>query len=371
MRWNSLSPSWKVLFLGTDRFAIKILDALYVEFLKRESIVGGRQLVKRLDVVTKQSEGAVKDFVRGKSTDMKHFIWPDVGIEAGEFDVGVVASFGHLLPKSFIDLFPYGILNVHPSLLPRWRGCAPIPYTILAGDKKTGVTIQQIQPYKFDVGPIVNQREIPVPSGATSLQLLDILGDLGGDLLIETLQDLSHLEDIEIDQDDRYATYAYKINKQDSRFLIDWNSDTCDLVDRKFRAFGEMHNIWTYFGEYKVKLSKLVAPKEMQWYTMRDPRLAGRAGALAYLGQKDCVAIQCTDGLVGVREISVKKAMSAKSFYNGYLSKPEWKYAKFSNKVEPFGPTKQPKVLTLKKRLAHQKHWRQQLLRMHALPSDG
>lgn len=114
--------------------------------------------------------------------------WPDVG--SGEYDVGVVASFGRLLSEALILKFPYGILNVHPSCLPRWRGPAPVIHTVLHGDTVTGVTIMQIRPKRFDVGPILKQETIPVPPKSTAKELEAVLSRLGANMLISVLKNL-------------------------------------------------------------------------------------------------------------------------------------------------------------------------------------
>ncbi|PNF23984.1 hypothetical protein B7P43_G09285 [Cryptotermes secundus] len=137
---KELGKPWRVLFFGTDDFSLPSLKMLF-----RELQDGG--FVKQLAVVTslKAKKNPVRDFA--VAAELAAFNWPFHAVP-GDFDVGLVSSFGHLISKSIIESFPLGILNVHASLLPRWRGAAPIFYAILNGDSETGVTIMQVKAHK-------------------------------------------------------------------------------------------------------------------------------------------------------------------------------------------------------------------------------
>uniref|UniRef100_A0A8C4LI85 Methionyl-tRNA formyltransferase, mitochondrial n=1 Tax=Equus asinus asinus TaxID=83772 RepID=A0A8C4LI85_EQUAS len=172
-------PPWRVLFFGTDQFAREALRALHAaRYRGREE-----ELIDKLEVVTVPSPSPrglpVKQYA--VQSQLPVYEWPDVG--SGEYDVGVVASFGRLLSEALILKFPYGILNVHPSCLPRWRGPAPIIHTVLHGDTVTGVTIMQIRPKRFDVGPILKQETVPVPPKSTAKELEAVLSRLGANMV--------------------------------------------------------------------------------------------------------------------------------------------------------------------------------------------
>uniref|UniRef100_A0A8C6EQV6 Methionyl-tRNA formyltransferase, mitochondrial n=1 Tax=Marmota marmota marmota TaxID=9994 RepID=A0A8C6EQV6_MARMA len=171
-------PPWRVLFFGTDQFAQETLRALHAARENKEE-----ELIEKLEVVTVPSPSPkglpVKQYAVQSQLPVHE--WPDVG--SGEYDVGVVASFGRLLSETLILKFPYGILNVHPSCLPRWRGPAPIIHTVLHGDLITGVTIMQIRPKRFDVGPILKQETIPVPPKSTAMELEAVLSRLGANMV--------------------------------------------------------------------------------------------------------------------------------------------------------------------------------------------
>ncbi|NXU93506.1 FMT protein, partial [Xiphorhynchus elegans] len=148
-------------------------------------------LVSRLEVVTLPARPPAELPVRSCARELRLPLheWPHTG-PVGHFDVGVVASFGRLLSEDLILQFPYGVLNVHPSCLPRWRGPAPIVHTVLHGDKVTGVTIMEIRPKKFDVGPIIKQEEVAVPPCCTAQELEGMLAKMGANMLLAVLKNL-------------------------------------------------------------------------------------------------------------------------------------------------------------------------------------
>uniref|UniRef100_A0A8C6VQZ5 methionyl-tRNA formyltransferase n=1 Tax=Naja naja TaxID=35670 RepID=A0A8C6VQZ5_NAJNA len=179
-------PPWRVLFFGTDHFSSEILRAL--QAARWGDGIQEKPLVDHLEVVTLPPSHSkvlpVKKYA--EQLQLPIHIWPDVG--AWEtFDVGVVASFGRLLSEDLIQKFPYGMLNVHPSYLPRWRGPAPIIHTVLHGDTVTGVTIMQIRPKRFDVGPIIKQEEFAVPPRCSAKELEPLLSKEGANMVNERL----------------------------------------------------------------------------------------------------------------------------------------------------------------------------------------
>jgi methionyl-tRNA formyltransferase len=118
---------------------------------------------------------------------------PEV-LPPGKFDVGVVASFGHLIPGRVIDAFPRGILNVHGSLLPRWRGAAPIIHALRAGAAETGLTVMKIRPGRFDVGDIVATETVAVGGDERRPELTRRMAEVGARLLVDVLRDLERYE---------------------------------------------------------------------------------------------------------------------------------------------------------------------------------
>ena len=148
-------------------------------------------------------------------------------------DIIVVAAFGQILRPVILDLPKHGCINVHASLLPRWRGAAPIQAAILNGDEYTGVTIMRMDP-GIDTGPILSQRSLPIAQNDTGERLSVKLSNLGSDLLIETLPAYLSGHLMLIEQDGTHATYAPMLKKEDG--LLDFGLPAIDL-DRQVRAF--------------------------------------------------------------------------------------------------------------------------------------
>ncbi|KAG8033998.1 hypothetical protein G9C98_008479 [Cotesia typhae] len=161
---------WNVLFFGTDDFALESLRKL-------ESSYRSKKLISSLEIVCsyKGDENGIIKF--SKEHKIKLHSWP-VNFSLSNFDIGVVVSFGHLIPPWIINEFPLGMINVHASLLPRWRGAAPIIYSLMNGDAQTGVTIMKIMPKKFDVGDILAQKIVDIHPNETQPELYDKTNDV-------------------------------------------------------------------------------------------------------------------------------------------------------------------------------------------------
>ncbi|KAM8780801.1 methionyl-tRNA formyltransferase, mitochondrial isoform 1-T1 [Rhynchonycteris naso] len=304
-------PPWRVLFFGTDQFAREALRALHAARENKE------ELIEKLEVVTVPSPSPkglpVKQYA--VQSQLPVYEWPDVG--SGEYDVGVVASFGRLLSEALILKFPYGILNVHPSCLPRWRGPAPIIHTVLHGDTITGVTIMQIRPKRFDVGPILRQETIAVPPKITAKELEAVLSRLGANMLISVLKNLPESLNNGRQQPAAGVTHAPKISAGTS--CIQWEKQTSEEIFRLYRAIGNIIPLQTLWMDHTIKLLDLV---EVNSSVLADPRLTRQAfipGSIIYHKQSQILLVCCKDGWVGVRSVMLKKTLTATDFYNGYL----------------------------------------------------
>ena len=305
-------PPWRVLFLGTDHFARETLRALHAARDGKEE-----KLIEKLEVVTVPSLSPkglpVKQYAI--QSQLPVYEWPDVG--SGEYDVGVVASFGRLLSEALILKFPYGILNVHPSCLPRWRGPAPIIHTVLHGDTVTGVTIMQIRPKRFDIGPILQQETIPVPPKSTSKELEAVLSKLGANMLISVLKNLPESLNNGRPQPAEGVTYAPKVSAGTS--CVKWEEQTSEQVLRLHLAIGDIVPLQTLWMENTVKLLDLV---EVNNSILADPKLTGQTvtpGFVVYHRPSQMLLVRCKDGWIGVRSVMLKKTLTATDFYNGYL----------------------------------------------------
>lgn len=302
---TSSGPPWRLLFFGSDQFAVESLKLLASSRNANDGIV------KTLEVVTLSSDVPVQRFAQHNHLPVHS--WPPNNVE-GQFDVGVVVSFGCLLPERLINKFPYGILNVHPSLLPRWRGPAPIFHTILHGDTETGVSIMQIRPHRFDVGPILSQVLHQVPENCTADELGTALAAKGAHLLLNTLATLPEVRTRKREQRQMGATFAPKINSSMSWMV--WEEQTCEQIDRLYRAIGSRIPLKTTWMGQTLKLLDFVGKCHIS--------LSGQSGkpvpgSVSYQKHTNTLAVCCKDGWVGFKAVLLKKRLTAADFYNGYL----------------------------------------------------
>ncbi|XP_069543685.1 methionyl-tRNA formyltransferase, mitochondrial [Brachyistius frenatus] len=302
---STSGPPWRLLFFGTDQFAVESLKLL------TSSRSSGDGIVETLEVVTLSSDVPVKKFAQRNRLPLHS--WPPDDVD-GRFDVGVVVSFGCLLPERLINKFPYGVLNVHPSLLPRWRGPAPVFHTVMHGDAVTGVTIIQIRPYRFDVGPVLNQEVHRVPENGTADELGGVLAARGAHLLMDTLMTLPERIANQREQRQTSATFAPKIST--SMSWVVWEEQTCDQIDRLYRAIGSRIPLRTTWMGRTIKLLDFVGKCHI---SISDPRRTPVPGTVNYLKESNTLAVCCKDGWVGFRAVLLNKRLTAADFYNGYL----------------------------------------------------
>ena len=165
-------------------------------------------------------------------------------------DISIVAAYGLILSKKVIEAFPKGCLNVHGSLLPRWRGAAPMQRAIEAGDEKTGITIMQVVE-ALDAGDMYKKCEIEIDDDMTVGILHDKMAEVGAKLMIEVLDDLDNI--VPEKQDESIVTYAAKIDKEESK--LDFNNDAVYL-ERKIRAFNPYPATYFEYNGERFKLLK-------------------------------------------------------------------------------------------------------------------
>ena len=246
----------KIVFMGTPDFAVPVLQRLIDEhevicvYTRAPKEAGrGNKISKTPVHLLAESKGIE---VRTPKTlrneeEQKHFC-------ALNADIAIVAAYGLILPKAVIEAFPRGCLNVHASLLPRWRGAAPIQRSIEAGDKESGVTIMQVVE-ALDAGAMYKKGVVPITSDTTGGVLHDKLSAVGADLMSEVLQ---HLDEIKpLAQDESLVTYAAKLNKAES--LLDFTKPA-EMLERKIRAFNPFPAMFfEYNGErFKVLTAEVV-----------------------------------------------------------------------------------------------------------------
>ena len=228
------SPSLRVAFAGTPQFALPVLLALLhsqhrvVGVLTQPDRPRGRG--RHLAPSPVKLAAHLQVPVAQPATLKTPADWAPL-VDWGP-DVLVVVAYGLLLPQPVLDLPPLGCLNVHASLLPRWRGAAPIERALLAGDAETGLTIMRMEA-GLDTGPILLQRHVAIDAGDSGGSLRDRLADLSGPLLLEALDGLSKGTLVARPQPTEGVTYARKLEKHEA--LIDWRRPAAE-IERQIRA---------------------------------------------------------------------------------------------------------------------------------------
>jgi methionyl-tRNA formyltransferase len=169
-------------------------------------------------------------------------------------DVAIVVAYGLILPKAILDVFPLGAFNLHASLLPRWRGAAPINRAIMAGDSETGVMVMKMEE-GLDSGPIAMERRVPIPFDATAGDLHDRLARLGADLMVNALGALERGSLTRTPQPEIGVTYAYKIGNDETR--ITWERPWQE-VHNHIRGLSPVPGAWSEIGGVRVKVLRTI-----------------------------------------------------------------------------------------------------------------
>ncbi|KAI8790458.1 methionyl-tRNA formyltransferase, mitochondrial [Biomphalaria glabrata] len=319
---RSTSP-WRILFFGTDEFSLKILESLNENRLSHSK----HKVVDCLHIVHPNVKNPSPVLRYAALSDLSGFEWPTNNIQTNAYDVGVLASFGHLIPKKVIDAFPYGIINVHPSLLPRWRGAAPLHHTVLNGDTTTGISIMSLKPKHFDSGPILKQKNLDVPFNSSVHGLRDFLAIEGGKLIIDVLSNLPECIISEKQQPENGVTYAHKLTLNMS--FIDWENQTLDSIDRQYRAIHETTELRTEFNGLTIRLLEMLSPRYSPNIALDSDSPPGKP---IFDRASNVLWVRCKDHWAGFMRVVIKKKMTAKEFYNGYLSKGHFSGALFTSK---------------------------------------
>ncbi len=240
----------RLIFMGTPDFSVPVLRAL----AERHDILAvycqpprpaGRGQALRPSPV--QAAAEALGLVVRHPVSLKTIEAQAEFAELGA-DVAVVVAYGLILPQSVLDLPTHGCLNIHASLLPRWRGAAPIQRAILAGDAESGVCIMQMEA-GLDTGPVLLRQATPIGVEETTADLHDRLSGMGATLISQALDQLEKLQPEP--QSDIGVTYAKKINKAEAR--VDW-TQPAKIVDRQIRGLSPFPGAWCLAGAERVKL---------------------------------------------------------------------------------------------------------------------
>ena len=220
-------------------------------------------------------------------------------------DICLLAAYGKIIPKQVLEIPSFGFINIHPSLLPKYRGACPVQSALLNGDKVTGVTIIKMEE-ALDSGDILAQKEAAIESDDDYLSLGAKLSSLGANLVVRACEDLAQNKVVLVKQDATKATFCRKIKKQDA--LIDWNSSNVE-IDNKIRAYAKWPTAFTFFKKKKISILKARA------IGFNDKKTA--SGTVLINNGK--VLVNCAEGSLELIQVQIesKKAMDIRSFVNG------------------------------------------------------
>ncbi len=288
--------------MGTPDFAVKALEALaarheVVCVYTREPQEAGRG--------KKLTKSPVHEFAEAhgilvRTPKTLRSAEAQAELKALQADISVVAAYGLILPQAVIEAFPLGCINIHGSLLPRWRGAAPIQRAIEAGDNESGITIMKVVE-KLDAGDMLLKGSVPITAETTGETLHDAMAGLGAELIVKALDNWQNLH--AEPQDERLVTYAAKIDKAESR--LDF-SMPAEVLERKIRAFNPYPAVYFEYGGERYKILRARVVDE-----------TGEAGAI--LDGAGRLVIACGDKALEVTEIQRqgKKKMPTEELLRG------------------------------------------------------
>ena len=241
----------RVIFMGTPEFSVPVLQALVDAGHEIAAVYC--QPPRPAGRGKKDRPSPVQERANALGLPVRHPVSLKSEAAQAEFaalhaDIAVVVAYGLILPQSVLDAPKLGCLNIHASLLPRWRGAAPIHRAIMAGDAETGVAIMQMEA-GLDTGPVLLQESTPIGVVETTGSLHDRLSQMGARLIVAALDRLPQLAPVQ--QPDDGVTYAAKIDKAEAR--VDW-SQPAVTVDRLIRGLSPFPGAWCEIGGERVKL---------------------------------------------------------------------------------------------------------------------
>nr|WP_310618198.1 methionyl-tRNA formyltransferase [Pantoea cypripedii] len=306
-----MSAPLKIIFAGTPDFAARHLDALLASehqvvgvFTQPDRPAGrGNKLTPSpVKVLAQAHDVPVFQPKSLKPAENQHLV---ADLQA---DVMVVVAYGLILPKAVLDMPRLGCINVHGSLLPRWRGAAPIQRSLWAGDAETGVTIMQMD-VGLDTGDMLHKLACPITEHDTSATLYDKLAQLGPEGMLKTLAQLANGSIQPEKQDEALVSYAEKLSKEEAR--LDWMLSAAQL-ERCIRAFNPWPMSYFMVDDQPVKV----------WQASVLPHQAKQPGEILH-ADKQGIQIATADGVLNLLSLQPagKKAMSAQDLLN---SRREW-----------------------------------------------
>lgn len=301
----------KIIFAGTPHFAEQALQALLE---KKENVVAvltqpdrpaGRGMQLKPSPVKQLALDKGLPVLQPKTLRNPEVQQQLVELEA---DLMIVAAYGLILPKAVLDIPRLGCLNIHASLLPRWRGAAPIQRAILAGDEKTGITIMQMDE-GLDTGDMLYKLDCPIAPNDTSGVLHDKLAKLGATAITNALALLRQNKAIKEPQNNQLVTYAAKLTKEESQ--IDWSQDA-EAIVRAIRGYNPFPGASSTFNEIPIKI----------WQAKKCDGFTGNPGEVLSVN-KEGLVVACGAGAVSLEMLQKPnaKALPTLAFLQGFSIK--------------------------------------------------
>ena len=302
----------KIVFFGTSQFAVSALKGLKAN---RHSVVAavtqpakkaGRHLKIFVSPIEKEAQRMHIPTLQPHSINEKDFINKLKGFDADFF---VVVAFGEILKRDILDIPKFGCLNIHASLLPKYRGAAPVHRAVINGEEKTGVTIIRMNE-RLDAGDIVLQKDVKIEKGDTSKTLDDRLAAIGAELLIETIEAIGKGEAQFLKQDDRDATFAPKLTKKDG--LINWNLNTVNILNR-IRGLKPWPGTYTFLEGYTLKIISAEEAKGTDFKNFLPAEVV-------VASEDNGLVVKTQDGAISVLELQIegRRELSAELFLRGH-----------------------------------------------------
>ena len=295
----------RVVFMGTPDFSVPVLEKLIentnvvLVVTKKDAYVGRKKVLTESPVAICAHEHNIEVYKPNKLKEDYEYILNK------KPDIIITCAYGSIVPKVVLDYPSYGCINVHASLLPKYRGASPIVASILNGEKETGITIMYMDE-GIDTGNIIMSRSIEIEDNDNSLSLSNKLSLLGANLLIDTLPKIFEGENFDIPQDNEEATYVGMLKREDEH--IDFNNSV-ENIKNQVRAFSHEPYAFIIIDDTEYKISEVEIKK-------CD---VSKIGIIVEVN-KDSFGITAKDGIVYIKRIkpSGKKEMSVKDFFNGF-----------------------------------------------------
>ena len=303
-----INKNIKIVFAGTPEFSVPTLSALHEEgyqislVLTQPDRKSGRGMNLKASPVKKRAqELSIPIYQPNKLSNIEVF----KKLVLVDADILVVAAYGLIIPSEILDSFLKGSYNVHASLLPKWRGAAPIHRAIETGNEKIGVTIMSVIP-KLDAGEMIRKESINLSKDVNTGEMTKILSKLGAELMVNVINDIDSNKTLKLTkQNEIEATYAHKVEKSEAKVM--WNKITSEQIIRKVNAFNPFPGVFCIFRGKVLKIWKV---------TKEDNIKIKKSGILCTNLERSNLFIGTVDGVIEVKEIQLegKRKMTAKEF---------------------------------------------------------